>query len=160
MNLDYPKYCLGHPFSRRVIARTTISRKFKIAPPARYDIMNFVAVNCLLNLSWHSYWWSRTIWINIMFLRFSALAVKVSRIQIIKFYDKIVKVIIMVIFVANKTRPLGNSIEVKYESWVRILDFKGMNSKNFCRNFAIFVEIGLLTGPFLNFGEEGYLYSN
>ena len=50
------------------------------------------------------------------FIRFSVWAVKVSKIQIFKFYDKIVKAIIMGIFVANKTRQLGNSIEVKNES--------------------------------------------
>ena len=71
--------------------------------------MNFVAGNYLLNPRRHSYWWSRTIWINIRFIRFSVWAVKVSKIQIFKFYDKIVKAIIMGIFVANKTRQFDRS---------------------------------------------------
>ena len=139
MNLDYPKRCLGHPFSKRVIERTTIFSKIQNFPTSSYwgcDIMNFVAGNYLLNLRRHSYWWSRTIWFNIRFIRFSVWAVKVSKIQIFKFYDKIVKAIIMGIFVANKTRQLGNSIEVKNESWLPRDEFKKLLPKfrNFRRN--------------------------
>ena len=136
MNLDYPKHCLSHPFLKELSKGPQFSRKYKISPPARCDIMNFVAGNYLLNLRRHSYWWSRTIWFNIRFIRFSVWAVKVSKIQIFKFYDKIVKAIIMGIFVANKTRQLGNSIEVKNESWLPRDEFKKLLPKfrNFRRN--------------------------
>ena len=124
MNLDYPKHCLGHTFPEELSKGLRFSRKYKISPPARCDIMNFVAGNYLLNPRRHSYWWSRTIWINIRFIRFSVWAVKVSKIQIFKFYDKIVKAIIMGIFVANKTRQLDRSK-------IRVLTSKGWIQKTF-----------------------------
>ena len=41
---------------------------------------------------------------------------------------------------------------------VRTLEFQDMNSKNFSRNFAIFVEIGFLTGPLLKIRNFSNFY--
>ena len=91
----------------------------------------------LLNDGGHSYWWFGILRINLRFIPFSVWAEKVSKTQIFKFYDKIVKRIITAIFMLDMAQ--ATLMKSKTSS-----KCQGMNSRAFSKKSRKSVKIEIL----------------
>ena len=75
----------------------------------------------LLNERGYSYWWFKIIGTNPKLIPFSVWAEKVSKTQILNYYDKIVKDVIMVIFYTKLDS--GISVKVIKKFWLQRDEF-------------------------------------
>ena len=75
----------------------------------------------LLNERGHSYWWFKIIGTNLRLNPFSVWAEEVSKTQILNYYDKIVKDVIMIILYTKLDS--GNSMKVIKKSRLQMDEF-------------------------------------